>query len=384
MGSLLLTGSTSLFQHQPLDVRQRIFQSWGGSRIKPLRVVNRALLLIFKKAWTTLSPTLPQILKFSAASSICEKLEEGTKYEFLQFPPGNDPATIETDVVIVGSGCGGSVAARNLAEAGHRVLLVEKSYYIPNKHFPLDPLEGYAALFENGGSLTTDDGAMAVLAGSTWGGGGAVNWSAALQTQGYVREEWSNRGLKYFTSLDFQDSLDRVCERMGVNTAQVEHNYGNQMILSGAQKLGYHAKTVPQNTGNSLHYCGHCNLGCASAKKKGPRESFLSDAATSGATFIEGFDAHKILFEKPNSDDHNVATGVEGIWTSKGAYFSRHNGEAVRRRVIVRAKKVIVSCGALQSPLLLLRSGLRNPHLGRHLYLHPGQPESISPRAPYV
>jgi choline dehydrogenase-like flavoprotein len=39
--------------------------------------------------------------------------------------------------------------------------------------------------------------------------------------------------------------------------------------------------------------------------------------------------------------------------------------------VLVRAKTVIVAAGALNSPAILLRSGLENPHIGRHLHIHP-------------
>ncbi|KAK3078493.1 hypothetical protein LTS18_007380, partial [Coniosporium uncinatum] len=45
--------------------------------------------------------------------------------------------------------------------------------------------------------------------------------------------------------------------------------------------------------------------------------------------------------------------------------------ERTRREVVVRAKRVVVSAGTMQSPLLLLRSGLKNPHIGRHFKCHP-------------
>lgn len=299
------------------------------------------------------------------------KPANGFEYEFLQFPPGDRPETIETDVVIIGSGCGGAVAAKNLAEAGHRVLVVEKSYHYPSKFFPMDFIEGTVNMFEAGGATMTNDGSMAILAGSTWGGGGTINWSASLQTQGFVRQEWSDGGLPFFTSNEFQQSLDRVCDRMGVNTEHIEHNCANRILLSGARKLGYAAKDVPQNTGNGEHYCGYCIMGCPSAGKKGPTESFLMDAAKAGATFIEGFHADKVVFS--NKKGRRVATGVKGTWTSRDSYLRPNSGDGVTRKVNIKAKKVVVSCGTLQSPLLLLRSGIKNSQVGRNLHLHPGK-----------
>lgn len=299
------------------------------------------------------------------------KPADGFEYQFLQFPPGEQPETLETDVVIIGSGCGGAVAAKNLAEAGHRVLVVEKSYHYPSKYFPMTQTNGMIHLFESGGSCVTDDGCMAVLAGSTWGGGGTVNWSASLQTQSYVRQEWADSGLPFFTSAEFQKSLDRVCERMGVNTQSIKHNPANQFILEGARKLGYAANTVPQNTANREHYCGYCTLGCASVTKQGPVATWLVDAANAGAIFVEGFHADKVLFD--TVDGKKIASGVQGVWTSRDTHLSTSGNDRVKRKVIIKAKRVIVSCGSLQSPLLLLRSGIKNPHIGRHLHLHPGR-----------
>lgn len=369
-GSLVITGSTTPIQDQPFDVRERLLAGWDTSRLKPLRAIYRALSSISKRSWASVSPTLPPTIGFPRVP-VHGKPAPGFEYEFLQFPPGPQPETIETDVVIVGSGCGGAVAAKNIAEAGHRVLVVEKSYHYPTKCFPMDFIPGTVNMYESGGATMSDDGALAILAGSTWGGGGTVNWSASLQTQGYVRRKWSNAGLPFFTSSEFQQSMDRVCERMGVNTHCIEHNYANRVILDGARKLGYAAKEVPQNTGNAEHYCGYCMMGCPSAGKKGPTESFLADAAKAGATFIEGFHADQVLFSTKKGE--RVATGVKGTWTSRDSYLGTNSRDAVTRKVVVNAKKVLVSCGTLQSPLLLLRSGIKNKQVGRNLYLHPGK-----------
>lgn len=314
------------------------------------------------------SPTISLVLGIPRVP-VYGKPTDGFPYEFLQFPPGDQPETIEVDVVVVGSGCGGAVAAKNLAEAGNKVLLVEKSYSYTTKSFPMMPNEGFVNLFENGGAFISDDGSLAILAGSTWGGGGTVNWSASLQTQGYVRQEWANTGLSFFTSLEFQRSLDRVCDRMGVNTERICHNRQNNIILEGARKLGYAAKPVPQNTGNREHYCGYCTFGCHSTGKNGPTVTWLTDAAQAGATFVEGFYANRVSFTEV--DGKRIASGVEGTWTSRDSYLGLSGEGATRRKLILKAKKVIVSCGTLQSPLLLLRSGLRNSQIGRNLYLHP-------------
>jgi choline dehydrogenase-like flavoprotein len=367
-GSLLLTGSTTPIQNQSFDTREKVLYNWMGSRLPQLRQVARSVILLTKRNWILNSPNLSQIIGFPRVP-LYGKPEKSFDYQFLQFPPGDDEETIETDVVIVGSGCGGAVAAKNLAEAGHRVLVVEKSYHYPSTYFPMTQASGLAHMFERGGNCVSDDGHMAVLAGATWGGGGTINWGASLQTQNYVRQEWADTGLPFFTSSGFQDSLDRVCDRMGVHT-EYEQNFQNRVTLEGSRKLGYNAQIIPTNTGNQPHYCGHCTLGCHTEGKKGPVASWLVDAANAGAVFMEGFRADKVDFEVVNGK--RVASGVQGVWTSRDTHLGTSGKDATRRKIVIKAKKVIVSCGSLQSPLLLMRSGIKNQHLGRHLYLHPG------------
>lgn len=369
-GCLLTTGSTTSFHLQSVNVRQQILQGWAKSYIPPLRDSVKGLASLIAATWVKNSATLGPVLGFPKVP-IHGKPGKGFDYDFIQFPPGDEPETLETDVVIVGSGCGGGVCAKNLAaEAGLRVIVVEKAYHYPPEHLPMTEADAGVHLFMDGGVNVSDDASIAIIAGQAWGGGGTVNWSASLQTQQYVRQEWANAGLPFFTSSGFQDSLDRVCHRMGVSTDYVEHGLNNQVLNEGARKLGYSTKMVPQNTGGNAHYCGYCTLGCGSAEKQGPVVSFLPDAARAGAQFIEGFDAEKVLFE--NVQGKRTAVGVKGLWRSRDTNGGVSGNDKTIRSVILKAKRVIVSCGTLQSPLLLHRSGLANPQIGRNLHLHPG------------
>jgi len=350
-------------------------RNWAESYLAPLRQTYKALSFLLKQVWLKTSPTIGSVLGFPRIP-VHGKPGKGFDYQFVQFPPGSEPEVIETDVVIVGSCCGGGVCAKNLAEAGHRVVVVEKAYHFPSEHLPMSEADAGIHLFMNGGVDPSDDNSISVIAGQAWGGGGTVNWSASLQTQGFVRREWAERGLPFFTSSEYQNCLDRVCHRMGVSTDHIEHNFANKVILEGARKLGYNAKPVPQNTGGNKHYCGYCTLGCGAAEKQGPVVSWLPDAEKAGAHFIEGFNCEKIIFDETGG--RKVAVGVQGLWTSRDSNRGVNGSDRTKRQVIIKAKRVIVSAGTLQSPLLLLRSGLKNPQIGRNLYLHPGQSPDIS------
>ena len=121
-------------------------------------------------------------------------------------------------------------------------------------------------------------------------------------------------------------------------------------------------------TENKITYC---TLGCGSAEKQETVVSFLPDAGKAGAHFIEGFEAENISSRL--STGKNSAVVVKGLWRSRDTSGSVSGSDRTFRFVVIMAKRAIVSAGSLQSPLLLLRSGLKNAQIGRNLYLHPAE-----------
>lgn len=183
--------------------------------------------------------------------------------------------------------------------------------------------------------------------------------SASLRLPAKIREEWATKyGLPYFLSRDYNNALDAVCDRAGVGSSAISHNKCNQLFMEGSRRLGMPHGVIPQNTAGKPHRCGFCVFGCPYAEKQGTHVTFLRDAAESGnARFVHGCTVDKVLRAR------GKAIGVKGTITDKDTGRSYP--------FVVNARKVVVSCGSLQTPTLLLRSGLRNPNIGRHLRLHP-------------
>ncbi|KAI5844407.1 hypothetical protein DFP73DRAFT_52674 [Morchella snyderi] len=390
-GCVLLTYSSTLFHLQPLDKREELIRFWLNPAstvlFPPIRAFAKAIVAITKTAWSrsisrdVLYGALGHKERIGYTGKADEKYRPFHKFEFLNFSSSTgqqdvkNVKEIEYDVVIVGSGCGGAVAAARLAKEGYKVVVVEKGIWYPTDQLPLPELQALEEIFEAGMTLTSDDGSIAFAAGTAFGGGGMINWAASLQTQGFVREEWAiKNGLPFFMSQDYQKCMDYVCNRMGV-TDQVEHNHRNRVILEGSRKLGWRAITVPQNIGALLdgevkqqraHDDGYCCYGCggreaSEGRKMGTTQTWLPDAAKAGAKFIQDFYVDRIIF---SDEKKTKAIGVEGTWGAK-----IQGGRTVK--VTIKAKKVIISSGSIHTPAILMRSGLTNPNIGENFHAHP-------------
>ncbi|KAL6001777.1 hypothetical protein ACLOJK_041755 [Asimina triloba] len=277
---------------------------------------------------------------------------------------GSPSLTIRCDAVVVGSGSGGGVVAGVLAKAGYKVVVLEKGNYFARHNLSL--LEGPSAdqMYEGGGHVSTDDLGVMFLAGSTVGGGSAINWSASLPTPHHVIREWCNDyDLELFGSKTYKQALDAVCERMGVQSEVEDEGFNNAVLRRGCLEMGYPVMNIPRNSPPD-HYCGWCNLGCKDGKKKGTQETWLVDLVASGnGLILPGCTVTKVLQEKKRGRGRrNVATGVileyESMRGTKEVYM-------------VESKVTVVACGALRTPALLKKSGLKNANIGEHLHIHP-------------
>ncbi|OAY29951.1 long-chain-alcohol oxidase FAO4A [Manihot esculenta] len=277
--------------------------------------------------------------------------------------PSNPSLVIQCDAVVVGSGSGGGVVAGVLAKAGYKVLVIEKGSYFARSNLSL--LEGPTMdeMYLGGGLMATDDMGIVILAGSTVGGGSAINWSASIRTPQHVINEWSDRyDLEIFDSTLYKEALDVVCQKMGVQSEIHQEGFNNSILRKGCQELGYPVNNIPRNSSPD-HYCGWCCLGCKDGRKKSTCETWLLDLVNSGnGAILPRCEAIKVLHkEKRGRNSRRTATGVAFEFEYEGA----------KDLCVIESKVTIVASGAISTPPLLKRSGLKNPNIGKNLHLHP-------------
>lgn len=267
---------------------------------------------------------------------------------------------LTADVVVVGSGAGGGVLAARLAQAGNDVVVLEAGGYFNESDFNGLELWAYEHLYRGGGITQTAEGTVAILAGACLGGGTTVNWTNCLRTRPAVRAQWEDEfGLEGLTSADFDRHLDAVWERAGVNDRCSDFNGPTKRLQDACARAGISFTTITRNTDPATYdadAAGLLGFGDATGSKQGTLKTWLQDAADAGARFVVGCRADTIITAQGRAAGvRATATGADGRRTS----------------VEVHAPQVVCAAGALETPALLLRSGIGGPAAGHYLRLHP-------------
>ncbi|EPS66779.1 hypothetical protein M569_07992, partial [Genlisea aurea] len=397
LGTLLLCGFTCLdwrsppflptFSELQLSKREAVLQRWSrqGGTFLPLRITFLLVKIMsfftfFSRtdensqnpAWESIgyhieTPVVVErpLQRRPLQNGIIETITESSLRQkglrvITEEDDDDDYLNVDCDVVVVGSGCGGSVAAAILAKSGHKVVVLEKGHYFAAQDY--SGLEGpsLSELYESGAVLSTLGGELMIMAGSTVGGGSAINWSACIRTPDHILDEWSKtHNLPLYRTREYQSAMDAVCERIGVTDACDEEGFQNQVLRRGCESLGLKVDSVPRNS-PSDHYCGSCGYGCRRGAKRGADSTWLVDAVDNSAVIMTGCKAERFILAK----DENEKTRKRCIGVIATA-------ENIEKKLKINARVTISACGSLSTPPLLISSGLKNKNIGRNLHLHP-------------
>lgn len=250
------------------------------------------------------------------------------------------------DVIVVGTGAGGSTAAKDLALNGRNVLILEKgcrqrqgSYvnhmktkriYLKNNLSEKDKID-YEFL-----TLPLELTNIEEIGGTTTSSIGNACFSCSGCYSNSIMQQFEDKNLNIFEEL-----LEASGELNVRYFPKKLWGHSTQLIAHAGQELGYVVEPMPKFINfEKCRSCGKCVNGCLfDAKWDGTY--FIDEALEYGADLIEDMNVFEVLHE------NNHVIGVSAL---------NSNNE----KQIFRAKKVIISAGALNTPIILKNSGIQN------------------------
>jgi choline dehydrogenase-like flavoprotein len=269
--------------------------------------------------------------------------------------------TLECGAVIIGSGAGGATMAAELAGAGVDVIILEEGGYHPTESFTAETGRALRTLYrDGGGGMTLGRPSVLYAEGRCVGGSTVVNGGMSWRTPARVLDRWAGEeGLPGIREKDLDPYFSQAESRLSVGPQDPETiGRDSELFKAGAEAKGWH---VIANRRNQLHCAGtnSCNSGCPTGAKRSMLVTSVPRALALGARLFADCRVDRVTRSGP------AVTGVTG-------HFTRPGGRS-GPKITVRARTVIVAGGAIQTPSLLMRSGLRSAsgQLGRNLSLHP-------------
>jgi choline dehydrogenase-like flavoprotein len=286
------------------------------------------------------------------------------------------PDTVE--VVVIGSGAGGAVAAANLAAQGYDVLVVEAGPYLSSTQITTHEKWMSSSLFKDGAIQTTRDRDIIVFQGRTVGGSTVINNGICLRLAAdgethpdanNVLETWRGLGAEIA-----EDALEHAYERveavLGVHEIdrRLGRNNGTRLLagwdafkagstepldqraIAGWFRKNWGSKTEP----NACISCGYCNTGCPYGRKRAMPESFLHRAVTAArpARILAEAEVAEIGWGPRDAQGRRVASSVKVVLPD------------YRSKVIRVTKGVVVAAGTIASTNILSASGIRGTGKG--------------------
>lgn len=273
--------------------------------------------------------------------------------------------TEEVDAVIVGTGCGGAVMAKELAAAGKRVLMLERGgLYTPERgDFDQREDDMFARLDGGRGLHTTENTQVALTYGRCVGGASVHYWAETWRAPKDRLELWASRyGVEHHGEDELRPFFERLEADLHAHRALPEkRNVMNQLFTVGAEKAGLEWEDVVQARDARCIGSGYCVQGCTYNGKQSQLITHLPMALKAGAR----------LFADCEVEQLHVAQGRAAGLSAR--FLDRRTGKPAGLELEVKAKVVIVSAGGFNSAPLLMRSRVPDPsgQLGKNLQLNP-------------
>jgi choline dehydrogenase-like flavoprotein len=264
--------------------------------------------------------------------------------------------TIRVDACVIGTGAGGAPVAKELAEGGMRVAMLEEGERFTADDFTARPREMTTLLYRDAGQTVTVGNTPIVLPlGQTVGGSTTVNSGTCFRTPEPVLALWARAfGLDALGPGELDPFFRRVEREINVAQVPAEVAGRNALVVKrGADRLGWSNDFIHRNVRGCVG-SGVCAFGCPTNAKQHVGITYVPRAWDAGATTFSGARAERIVVEGGRIRAVEARTAGGG-------------------RLRVECDHAIVACGAIHTPLLLRRNRLggESGQLGRNLAMHP-------------
>lgn len=268
------------------------------------------------------------------------------------------PVILDADVCIVGSGAGGAVLAAGLAARGLSVVVLEEGGHYERRDFSQRESDAFPALYQERGGRATADLAISVLQGRSVGGSTTINWTTCFRTPPRILTHWRDHHGLDLTEAELAPHFEAVEQRLSIQEWP-SANPNNQKLADGCDALGWTWSRLRRNQKGCAN-SGFCGLGCPTNGKQAMNITYLADARQAGAQVVSRVRVDHVRHAGGR------ATGVVG--RAMSPFAGAPDGQPVE----VNARAVVSAAGALNGPLLLLRSGINpNDRVGKRTFLHP-------------
>jgi choline dehydrogenase-like flavoprotein len=268
---------------------------------------------------------------------------------------------LSCDVCVIGSGAGGAVVAAGLVERGLTVVMLEAGPYRTRTDFTMLERDTTPTLYQDRGARATDDLAVSILQGRSVGGGTTVNWTSCFRTPERVLQHWRQaHGLEQLTADALRAHFEAVEARLSIKEWPLEAaNANNRVLIDGGRALGMTVAPMRRNQRGCAN-SGYCGMGCPVDGKQAMHVTYLADAVAGGLVLHAECPVERIQVDRGRVTAVHARIQATSSAVPDGA------------RVVVRCKALALAGGAINSPALLLRSGLDwQGRVGRRTFLHP-------------
>jgi len=262
---------------------------------------------------------------------------------------------VQCDVAIVGSGPAGAAVARVLSEAGAKVVVIEEGAY--HERFPVDGFTAMAELYRDmGASVTAGRAPSPYVQGRAVGGSSVVNGAISWRLPAHIHREWLAADGAIEESLDWE-TLERITDQIetDLNIVPTDPSIAganNLLLARGAAALGLAHRPISRGV-RDCEGLGRCLQGCPVGAKMSMDRSYLANATDHGAQIIAQCRAQEVVVARSG------AVSLRALSAGGG-------------RVTVKADRIALAASAIQTPLLLLASGIGHGPVGHHFQGHPG------------